>query len=92
MSYDPSKPYVWAPDEQFVLTGQEFATVLNAIRSTLNLPQAPAIILADKANTAIDAIMAKSLEAGKILPAGGVLGGEERMLIKDDTNEKETDA
>lgn len=91
MSYDPSKPYVWAPDEQFVLTGQEFATVLNAIRSTLNLPQAPAIILADKANTAIDAIMAKSLEAGKILPAGGVLGGEERMLIKED-NEKETDA
>lgn len=86
MSYDPSKPYVWAPDEQFVLTGQEFATVLNAIRSTLNLPQAPAILLADKANTAIDAIMAKSLETGKIKS----MGSETTMMKLD--NEKETDA
>jgi hypothetical protein len=70
MSYDPSKPYVWSPDEQFVLTGQEFAAVLNAVRATLNLPQAPAILLADKANTAIDSIMAKSLESGKIMPVG----------------------
>jgi hypothetical protein len=84
MSYDPTKPYVWAPDEQFILTGQEFAAVLNAIRSTLNLPQAPAILLADKANTAIDSIMAKSLEAGKIKPMGG-----ESIMMKLD-NEKET--
>ncbi len=86
MSYDPTKPYVWAPDEQFILSGQEFAAVLNAIRSTLNLPQAPAILLADKANTAIDSIMAKSLEAGKIKPMGG-----EAIMMKLD-NEKETNA
>jgi len=86
MSYDPTKPYAWAPDEQFILSGQEFAAVLNAIRSTLNLPQAPAILLADKANTAIDSIMAKSLEAGKIKPMGG-----ESIMMKLD-NEKETNA
>jgi hypothetical protein len=83
MSYDPSKPYVWAPDEQFVLTGQEFAAMLNAIRGILNLPEAPAILLADKANTAMDSIMAKSLEAGKIKP----MGAEAIMTTLD---EKET--
>ena len=83
MSYDPTKPYVWAPDEQFILSGQEFAAVLNAIRSTLNLPQAPAILLADKANTAIDSIMAKSLEAGKIKP----MGGEATMMKLDQEDE-----
>jgi hypothetical protein len=83
MSYDPSKPYVWAPDEQFVLTGQEFAAMLNAVRGILNLPEAPAILLADKANTAIDSIMAKSLEAGKIKPMGG-----EAVLMKVDNEEK----
>jgi hypothetical protein len=43
--------------------------VVNAVRSILNLPEAPAIILADKANTALDSIMAKSVEEGKIKPA-----------------------
>jgi hypothetical protein len=43
--------------------------VVNAVRSILNLPEAPAIILADKANTALDSIMAKNVEAGKIKPA-----------------------
>jgi hypothetical protein len=84
MSYDPTKPYVWAPNEQFVITGQEFATMLNAVRAILNLPEAPAILLADKANTAMDSIMAKSLEAGKIKPMGG-----EAVLMKVD-NEEET--
>ena len=69
MSYDPSQKYVWSPNEKIELTGQEFALMLNSIRSILNLPEAPAIILADKANTAIDAIMIKNIESGKIKPA-----------------------
>ena len=69
MSYDPTQKYVWSPDEKIELTGQEFAIVVNAVRSILNLPEAPAIILADKANTALDSIMAKSVEEGKIKPA-----------------------
>ena len=69
MSYDPSQKYVWSPNEKIELTGQEFALMLNSIRSILNLPEAPAIILADKANTAIDAVMVKNIESGKIKPA-----------------------
>ena len=69
MSYDPSQKYVWSPNEKIELTGQEFALMLNSIRSILNLPEAPAIILADKANSAIDAVMAKNVESGKIKPA-----------------------
>ena len=68
MSYDPSQKYVWSPNEKIELTGQEFALMLNSIRSILNLPEAPAIILADKANTAIDAVMVKNIESGKIKP------------------------
>ena len=83
MSYDPTQRYTWSSNEKFELTGQEFALVLNALRATLNLPQAPAILLADKANTAIDNIMAKRLEAGKIVPEG-----KEAVLMKID-NEKD---
>ena len=69
MSYDPTQKYVWSPEEKIELTGQEFAMVVNAVRSILNLPEAPAIILAEKANTALDSIMAKNVEDGKIKPA-----------------------
>jgi hypothetical protein len=69
MSYDPTQKYIWSPDEKIELTGQEFAIVVNAVRSILNLPEAPAIILADKANSALDNVMAKSVEEGKIKPA-----------------------
>jgi hypothetical protein len=66
MSYDPTKRYTWSPEEKIELTGQEFATILNSVRSVLNLPEAPAIILADRANTVLDSIMAKNLESGII--------------------------
>jgi len=69
MSYDPTQKYIWSPDEKIELTGQEFAMVVNAVRSILNLPEAPAIILADKANSALDNVMAKNVEEGKIKPA-----------------------
>jgi len=76
MSYDPTQKYVWSPDEKIELTGQEFAMVVNAVRSILNLPEAPAIILAEKANTALDNIMAKNVEVGKIKPAPTELNAE----------------
>lgn len=69
MSYDPTQKYIWSPDEKIEISGQELAIVVNAVRSILNLPEAPAIILADKANLALDKIMAKNVEEGKIKPA-----------------------
>lgn len=76
MSYDPTQKYIWSPDEKIELSGQEFAMVVNAVRSILNLPEAPAIILAEKANTALDNIMAKNVEVGKIKPAPTELNAE----------------
>jgi len=69
MSYDPTQQYIWSPEEKIEISGQQLAIVVNAVRSILNLPEAPAIILADKANTALDSIMARNVEEGKIKPA-----------------------
>lgn len=68
MSYDPSKNYVWSPDEKIEITGQEFASMLNAVRSILNLPEAPAILLANQANMAIDGVMKRYVGTGVIKP------------------------
>lgn len=69
MSYDPTKRYTWSPEEKIEISGQEFAAMLNAIRSVLNLPEASAIILADRANNLIDNVMIRNIEEGKIKPA-----------------------
>ena len=68
MSYNPTDRYVWAPDEKIEITGEEFAVMLNAVRSVLNLPEAPAIILAHQANQAIDGVMGRYVSAGVIKP------------------------
>lgn len=68
MSYNPTDRYVWSPDEKIELSGEEFAIMLNAVRSVLNLPEAPAIILAHQANQAIDGVMERYVSAGVIKP------------------------
>lgn len=69
MSYNPSERYVWKPDEKIELSGEEFAIMLNAMRSVLNLPEAPAILLAHQANQAMDNVMERYVAAGVIKPA-----------------------
>lgn len=81
MSYNPTDRYVWAPDEKIEITGEEFAIMLNAVRSVLNLPEAPAIILAHQANQAIDGVMGRYVSAGVIKPV------KPQMQV----NEKEAD-
>ena len=68
MSYDPTKRYTWSPDEKIEMTGSEFALMLNAVRSVLNLPEAKAIILAHQANNVIESLMEKNYNQGKIHP------------------------
>ena len=69
MSYNPSERYVWKPDEKIELSGEEFAIMLNAMRSVLNLPEAPVILLAHQANQAMDNVMERYVTAGVIKPA-----------------------
>lgn len=78
MSYNPSDRYVWKPDEKIELTGEEFAMMLNAVRSVLNLPEAPAILLAHQANQAIDGVMERYVSLGVIKSAKPQIATDEK--------------
>lgn len=62
--YNSSKKYTWKPEDKFVLKGEEFGLILNAIRSILNTPEAAKILLAKQANDSIENVFAKSVENG----------------------------
>ena len=64
--YNPEKKYTWSPEDQFVLSGSEFGIVLNALRATLNTPEAARILIANQANFAVESILAKYVESGTI--------------------------
>lgn len=87
MSYDPSKRYVWSPDEKIEITGQEFAMMLNAVRGVLNLPEAPAILMASKANDIIDGVMERYVSAGVIKSEDQL---KPQMKINEEANDQES--
>jgi hypothetical protein len=60
--YDPNKRYSWGPEDKFELSGREFGLILNTLRAILNTEEAAKIILAQQANAAIEAVMAKGVE------------------------------
>jgi hypothetical protein len=62
-TYDPSKRYTWTPTDKFEFTGAEFGLILNAFRAVLNTEEAGRILLANEANQAIEAALAKAVEA-----------------------------
>ena len=64
IKYDPSKRYTWSKEDVFYLTGEDFGKLLNALRSILNTQEAQTILLADKANQAIETSIAAAVEAG----------------------------
>ena len=61
--YDPNTRYSWGPEDKFELSGREFGLILNTLRAILNTEEAAKIILAQQANAAIEAVMAKGVEA-----------------------------
>lgn len=60
--YDPSKKYTWTPNDAFVLSGDEFGVVLNALRAILGTAEAQRILLADRANDVIENVFARAVE------------------------------
>lgn len=60
--YDPSKNYTWGPETQFLLSGQEFGLILNALRGVLATKEATSIILAYEANKKVEAVIARAVE------------------------------
>jgi len=65
-TYDPSKFYTWQPEDKFELSGNEFGTILNAIRAVLQTPEAERIMMLDRANRTIEGMMAKAVEQGTV--------------------------
>jgi len=64
--YNPKIQYSWNPDDKFEISGGEFGLILNTLRAILNTEQAAQILLADRANSVIEKIMAEYVEKGII--------------------------
>lgn len=64
--YDPAKNYRWEPETQFSFSGREFGIILNSLRTILGTREAQAILLAEKANNAIEEMMARAVEQGLV--------------------------
>ena len=62
-TYDPNKRYTWTPNDKFELSGAEFGLILNALRAILSSEEAGKILLANKANEAIESALAAAVEA-----------------------------
>lgn len=79
-NYDPTKRYTWTPEDKFEMTGEQFGIVLNAIRGVLSTPEAARILMLDKANTAIEAMMVKAVEQGTVVEADVPTGDKLRVV------------
>jgi hypothetical protein len=69
ITYDPNKKYSWTPEDSFTLSGGEFGVILNTLRAILSTPEASKILLANQANTIVEATLAKAVEAGVVKEA-----------------------
>jgi len=69
ITYDPNKKYSWTPEDSFILSGGEFGVILNTLRAILSTPEASKILLANQANTIVEATLAKAVEAGVVKEA-----------------------
>lgn len=65
--FDPTKKYRWAHDAQFVLSGNEFGQLLNALRVVTSTKEAQAIILAKDAADALENVLANAVETGLVV-------------------------
>lgn len=64
--YNPNKRYTWLPTDKFILNGEQFGVVLNTLRNILGTPEAAKILMADRANQAIEEVMAEAVNKGII--------------------------
>ena len=63
-TYDPKKKYRWESETKFLLSGEEFGVILNSLRAILGSPDAQKILLANKANEAIENSLARAVQIG----------------------------
>jgi hypothetical protein len=66
-SYDRNKAYKWTPNDEFLLSGAEFGTILNAFRAVLSTPEAQKIMMVERANETIEGVLARAVESGQVV-------------------------
>jgi len=66
-SYDRNKAYKWTPNDEFLLSGAEFGTILNAFRAVLSTPEAQKIMMVERANETIEQVLARAVESGQVV-------------------------
>lgn len=64
--YNPGKKYTWTNEDEIIISGRDFGLFLNAFRTILRTEQAATILLAERANEAIEAVMAEYVKKGVI--------------------------
>lgn len=62
--YDPRKKYTWEPTDQFVFSGEEYATIINAFRSILSSTEGQRILMIERAHFIAESALARGLELG----------------------------
>jgi len=80
--YDPSRKYSWTPQDTFTLTGEQFGTVLNAIRGIMGSPEAIQIMAISKANDVIETLMIAAVENEIVLEMPEPKEGKTGLTIK----------
>ena len=58
--------YTWKPEEEFSISGVIFQELITLIRITLDTPEAQKIVNTVKLSVALEDVMKKSIETGKI--------------------------
>jgi hypothetical protein len=62
-TYDATKHYKWNPEDTFILSGEQFASILNALRAISNVIP---IFLLQQANNSVEDIIKKAVEEGTV--------------------------
>ena len=65
--FDPTKKYTWEKNSQFVLDGEQFGMLLNALRAVVNTKEAQTILLAKQAGDVLEDTLAAAVEVGVVV-------------------------
>jgi len=68
-TYSPDKAYTWKPEDIFELTGVQFSTLLNTIRTKVNAGAAPVAAILECHNI-LEALLKSGVDAGVIKESG----------------------
>lgn len=64
--FNPNKSYTWGHDAQFVLSGNEFNLILNALRMMLATEEAKKFMLMMRASDILEDVLAKGVKEGVV--------------------------